>query len=581
MVTWLQRHGYTQFSIYNHIRGFSHLAGWLRRRRGSALRGLTQVDLTAARRWFRTRRPDVAAATRTVGRFLRERHLIPEGRSAPPTASECELQAHGAYLREMRGLGAATVLGHQCRLRFFLRFLKFDQRPAVIRTLRMDQIDAFLRQAAKTNNRFSLQHVVASLRGFLRHQHAQGILKQPLHQQIDTPRTYRLEQLPRALPWSQVVALLRSIDRSQPDGIRDFTMLYLAARYGLRSGELVRLTLDHLDWRAGTLQVPQRKTRQTLQLPLTDEAGTVLAQYLKAGRPRSEHRELFLRRRAPAGALAPTAVHDILEDRIHRSGLKLPTVGTHVLRHSFAVHLLRRGVPMKQIGDALGHRDAESTAVYLRLAVDDLRAVGLPVPKSTKPATLEPSNWRQRLLKVRGTLQPSLSKADFGSGLAAALRNYLATRRALGRRFSVEEEILRRWDDFLQRHFSKSRQVRSEMFHCWAKTMPHLTANVRRNHLRVVRNFLLFHARSHPKTYLPDLATFPKPCPHRSPRLVTPEELSRVLATASQLPASNANPLRPQTIHLALVLLFCCGLRRGELLRLRLRHFDIGVGTRD
>jgi integrase len=157
-------------------------------------------------------------------------------------------------------------------------------------------------------------------------------LKQPLHQQIDTPRTYRLEQLPRALPWSQVVALLRSIDRSQPDGIRDFTMLYLAARYGLRSGELVRLTLDHLDWRAGTLQVPQRKTRQTLQLPLTDEAGTVLAQYLKAGRPRSEYRELFLRRRAPAGALAPTAVHDILEDRIHRSGLKLPRVGTHVLR---------------------------------------------------------------------------------------------------------------------------------------------------------------------------------------------------------------------------------------------------------
>jgi integrase len=574
MVTWLQRHGYTQFSIYNHIRGFSHLVGWLRRRHGSTLRGLTHVDLTAARRWFRTRRPDVAAATRTVGRFLRERHLIPEGRPAPPTASECELQAHGAYLQEMRGLGAATVLGHQRRLRFFLRFLKFDQRPAVIRTLRMDQIDAFLRQAAKTNNRFSLQHVVASLRSFLRHQHAQGILKQPLHQQIDTPRTYRLEQLPRALPWSQVVALLRSIDRSQPDGIRDFTMLYLAARYGLRSGELVRLTLDHLDWRAGTLQVPQRKTRQTLQLPLTDEAGTVLAQYLKAARPRSEHRELFLRRRAPAGALAPTAVHDILEDRIHRSGLKLPTVGTHVLRHSFAVHLLRRGVPMKQIGDALGHRDAESTAVYLRLAVDDLRAVGLPVPKSTKPATLEPSNWRQRLLKVRGTLQPSLSKADFGSGLAAALGNYLATRRALGRRFSVEEEILRRWDDFLQRHFSKCRQVRSEMFHRWAKTMPHLTANVRRNHLRVVRNFLLFHARSHPKTYLPDLATFPKPCPHRSPRLVTPEELSRVLATASQLPASNANPLRAQTIHLALVLLFCCGLRRGELLRLRLRHFD-------
>ena len=236
MVTWLQRHGYTQFTICNQIKGFSRVICWLQRRRGSDLNGLTQVDLTAARGWFRTRRPDVAAATRALIKFFRERHLIPEGRPVPLPASERELQAHGAYLREMRGLAAATVLGHQIRLRFFLQFLKLDQHPTVIRSLRMDQIDTFLRQTAKTNNRFSLQHVVAALRSFLRRQHALGILKQPLHQQIDTPRTYRLEQLPRALPWAQVVALLRSIDRAKPDGIRDFTMLYLAARYGLRSG---------------------------------------------------------------------------------------------------------------------------------------------------------------------------------------------------------------------------------------------------------------------------------------------------------------------------------------------------------
>src|ERR1700677_1483181 len=144
------------------------------------------------------------------------------------------------------GFGTPTVLGHQCRLRFFLRFLKFDRHSAALRKLRMDQIDGFLRQMAKTNNRFSLQHVVASLRSFLRYYHARGVIKEPLHQQIDTPRTYRLEQLPKALPWEKVVALLRSIDRSDASGLRDFTILYLAARYGLRSGELVRLTLDHV-----------------------------------------------------------------------------------------------------------------------------------------------------------------------------------------------------------------------------------------------------------------------------------------------------------------------------------------------
>lgn len=575
LVTWLQHHGYSQFTIRGYFKGLGHSVRWLQRRRGPALKGITQLDLTSAHDWFRVRRPAVASASRALGRFFRERHLIPEGRSAPLPTSEREIESHGAYLQEMRGMAATTVVKHQTHLRFFLRFLKFDEHPSIIHTLRMDQINAFLRKSARTNNRFSLQHVVASLRGFLRHQHAQGILRQPLHQQIDTPRTYRLEQLPRALPWKQIVALLRSIDQSQPDGLRDFTMLYLAARYGLRSGELVRLTLDHIDWQAGTLQVPQSKTRQTLRLPLTDEAGTVLARYLQAGRSRSEHRELFLRRRAPAGALTSTAVNVILDSRIHRSGLDLPLFGTHVLRHSFAVHLLRRGVPMKHIGDALGHRDCASTAIYLRLAVGDLREVGLPVPKPTRPAPLNPSGWKQRLPRVRTVKhRPPITKTGFGSGLAVALRDYLATRRALGRRFISEEKCLRRWDDFLQDCFRQAREVRPEMFQLWAQTMPQLTANVRRRHLRVVRNFLLFHARSHPKTYVPDVATFPKPCLYPSPRLVSPAEMARVLATSSQLPPSCSNPLRAQTIHLALVLLFCCGLRRGELLRLRLRHVD-------
>jgi site-specific recombinase XerD len=382
-----------------------------------------------------------------------------------------------------------------------------------------------------------------------------------------------LEQLPRALPWEQVVSLLRSIDRSQPDGLRDFTMLYLAARYGLRSGELVRLTLDHIDWRARTLQVPQTKTKQTLLLPLTEEAGAVLAHYLKAGRPGSEHRQLFVRRRAPAGPLAHTAVHDILAHRIRHSGLTLPPIGTHVLRHSFAVHLLRRGVPMNDIGDVLGHRNCESTVVYLRLAVDDLREVGLPVPSTDQASPLDPSGWKRKLPRLgRPKRRPPLAKVDFGSGLAGSLRVYLANRRALGRRFTIEEGILRRWDDFLKQEFPRSHDVLPEMFHSWAKSMPNLTAFVRRNHLRLVRNFLLFHARTHPNTYVPDPATFPPSSPHQAPRLVTSIEMARVLATAQQLPASYSNPLRAETIHLALVLLFCCGLRRGELLRLTLRH---------
>ncbi|MGH7988858.1 MAG: tyrosine-type recombinase/integrase [Limisphaerales bacterium] len=575
VVTRLQNGGYSPFTISNFFKGLGYLMPWLQRRHGPVLKGLTQLDLVSAQNWFQKRQQIASCTAFKLAGFFRERNLIPEGPPASAPISERTLMAHSVYLREMRGLAPATVATCHNWLRVFLRFLKFDEHPSAIAALRMDQIDAFLRRSAKTNSRHSLQRVVACLRGFLRHQHAQGILKQPLHQQIDTPRTYRLEQLPRARPWKQIVALLRSIDQSQPDGLRDFTMLYLAARYGLRSRELVRLTLDHIDWQNGTLQVPQSKTRQTLQLPLTDETGTVLIRYLQTGRPHSKHRELFLRQRAPIGALSYSAVSMTLKKQIRLSGLELLPFSARVLRHSLAVHLLRCGVPMNHIGHVLGHRDCESTSIYLRLAVGDLRKVGLPVPAKARPATLNLQKWKQKLPKVQfQNVQSPLATAGFGSFQASAIRNYLATRRALGRLFILEEQYLRRWDDFLQRHCRHAREVLPQMFHHWAQSVPRMNANTRRERLRIVRNFLLFYARNHPKTFVPDLATFPKPCPHALPRLVSPTEMARILATAKQLPPSYSSPLRAQTIRMALILLYCCGLRRGELLRLRLRHFD-------
>ena len=150
-------------------------------------------------------------------------------------------------------------------------------------------------------------------------------------------------------------------------------MLYLMAAYGLRCGEVVALTLDDVEWRAGKLHVWQGKTKNKLVLPLTDEAGDVLHRYLKNYPRREGRRELFLRLIAPFRPLHSTSVHDILNHWIQRSDLGIATQGTHVLRHSLACRLLHQGVPLKTIGDTLGHRDIESTGAYLRLAIDDLR----------------------------------------------------------------------------------------------------------------------------------------------------------------------------------------------------------------
>jgi integrase len=232
---------------------------------------------------------------------------------------------------------------------------------------------------------------------------------------------------------------------------------------------------------------------------------------------------------------------------------------------------------MNAIGDVLGHRDISSTAVYLRLAVDDLREVGLTVPEGGDPVILEPLGWKCRIPRVRPSqIKESLGKADFCSGVADSLRGYLSVRRALGRRYAVEEQMLLEWDDFLFRNYGERPDIELEMFHRWSGTMDHLTSTVRRNRMRVVRNFLIFHARNHPETGVPDITTFPKPQPPKPPRLVAETEMARILAAASQLPPSHQNLLRGPTIRLALVLLYCCGLRRGELLRLKLEHFDPG-----
>jgi integrase/recombinase XerD len=573
-VQWLRDQGYTVGSIRHRLRVLPQLVRWLQRRGIRSLAQLTQQELQVAHQYYRPRNPYLSGALGALGRFLRERGMIPEGQGPAPSPMEIELERFAEYLRESRRLATATILCHTQRLRGFLRFLRFDQDAGCLRRLDLGRIEAFLHRSARTNDRFSLQNVVATVRAFLRRQYAQGRLPQALHLQIDSPRVYRLERLPRALAWPQVQALLRSIDRSEPFGRRDFTLLYLAAAYGLRSGELVRLTLEDLDWRGRTLRVAQTKTKQAIQLPLSDEAANVLIDYLRKARPQSPHRELFLRMRAPDGPLKAAAVHDVLAHRRRLSGLELPPFGPHALRHSLAVHLLRQGVGIKTIGDTLGHRHLESTFSYLRLGVDELRGVALPAPPLLAPGPYRPLVPRRNLPPAGASRPPRHLPKRFQSTLAASLQRFLDLKRTLGRRYRDEATILSHWDDFLFRHYPKARKVRAEMFSRWTQDLRHLSPTVRRHWQRLIRNWLLFHARDHAGTFIPDRRIFPRRTPAHPPRLVSETELARILQAARQVPPSASNPLRAETIALGLLLLFCCGLRRGELLRLKLGDLD-------
>jgi integrase/recombinase XerD len=566
---------YTLGSVRIYLSSITKVVQWLRARSIRRLGQLTLQQLKDAHSYYCPRHKGISAAVGVLERFLCVQGSVPQGQAPPPSPMAVEVADFAAYLHDTHGLAQKTIAGHCVRLHAFLKFLHFERSPSVLRQLQLRHLDAFLCQSARTHDRSSLQHVAATLRAFLKWRHAQGRLARPLHLQIETPRVYRGERLPRALPRSQVESLLRSIDQSEAGGRRDFALLYLAAAYGLRSGELIRLTLDDIDWQGRTLRVLQTKTRQVLQLPLTDEAANVLIRYLRLGRAQSAHRQLLLRMLAPRGPLQSNAVGAVIAHRIRDSGLDVPPCGTNVLRHSLAMRLVQQGVTVKAIGDVLGHRDITSTAVYVRLDVDHLREVALPVPAIDpgKPVPLISFSSLPRLRPARPSRQ---LPEDFHSPFARSLQRYVDLKRALGHSCRFERIVLGYWDDFVHRTYPQAQRVRAEMFSGWTAELAALSPTASHVYQRTVRSFLVFHARDHRHTFIPDPVSFPKPAPPVSPRLISAGEMGRVLEAARQLVPTPANPLRAQSFRLGLILLFCCGLRRGELLRLRLGDLENG-----
>jgi integrase len=286
---------------------------------------------------------------------------------------------------EIRGLSLSARKHHALEVADFLvRALRSRQQ---LRSLSRVDVERFILIRSREVSRHTLQHTVGILRSFLRYVHHAGYISAPLDA-LDTPKTYRGELPPRALPWSAVRTLLAAIDRRSKAGWRDLCILHLMAYYGLRPSEVVALRLDSIDWVAGVLRVHQCKTRSDLLLPLAAPTLRILRDYLTHYRKSqgTTHGELFLRARCPSGHLEHYAVGDIFAKRAREAGL--PSAKKHVyrLRHTFAMRLLTRGVGVKAIGDVLGHRSLESTCAYLRLDFKMLRDVALPVPRGSTHA---------------------------------------------------------------------------------------------------------------------------------------------------------------------------------------------------
>ena len=300
------------------------------------------------------------------------------------TATQRRVADYRRYLDRVRGLCPGTITMHAATITGFLRFLDYDARPQQLRELRVADIETFVTKADGRVGRRRMGQIAGTLRTFLRFLAATDEGPPGLDAHVESPRVWRGERLPRALPWETVRTFLRAIDRSTPKGRRDFAMFLLVATYGLRSSEVRALDLDDIAWRDRQILVPRPKVGTPLLLPLTDEVAAALLDYLRNGRPASVHRRLFLRVEFPLDPLGLGAIGGAFHTWAQRAAIRLPDrCGPHCMRHALAVHLLRQGAALKTIGDLLGHRSAEATGVYLRLDIDDLRDVALPLPAAT------------------------------------------------------------------------------------------------------------------------------------------------------------------------------------------------------
>jgi integrase/recombinase XerD len=327
-----------------------------------------------------------------INMFLRLVHGDRPVAAAPATALEAfhvdVVQGYDVWMRELRGLASITRSTRTKQALEFLTALGSRGDQESLAQLGVRDIDAYVQQRCRGLRRPTIEGYTVCLRSFLRYLNGTGHTALDLSSTVIGPRIYNDEHVPSALRAEEVRTILEVTRQDcSPTGRRDYAFLMLLATYGLRAGEIVALRLENIDWKKEIIRVQHSKTGANSELPLLRQAGEAVLSYLENARPQSERRELFLQFRAPYGAYKGGSIlNAVICSRLKTAGIiPLGRKGPHAFRHARAVSLLRADVPLKIIGDLLGHRSAESTAVYLKLATEDLRAVGLNIPKEVLP----------------------------------------------------------------------------------------------------------------------------------------------------------------------------------------------------
>jgi integrase/recombinase XerD len=374
----LRRRGYTPLTSVNQLRQVARLSTWL------TTRGLGVAELTDERV------EEFLAAQRTVGRHrsqwsrpglrclldvLRGLGVLGAEQSVADAPADALLESFERYLLTERALAAGTTRGYVNHARRFLAGLAAEGLSGVTTA---DVTRAVLDESSAVSVS-AAQNFIAGLRAFLRFGFVQGQVPADLSRAALSLTGRRRSTLPLGITKADARAILDSCDRRGTIGRRDYAIIVLLLRLGLRRGEVAGLALDDIDWRAGELVVRGKGSRSD-RLPLPVDVGQAIAAYLRRGRPASDRREVFLTDRPPVRPVASGTVASTVRRACRRAGV--PVVGSHRLRHTAACDMVSAGVPLVQVAQVLRHHSLQTTAGYARVDLEQLRRLAAPWPGS-------------------------------------------------------------------------------------------------------------------------------------------------------------------------------------------------------
>lgn len=379
----LSAQGYALNSIRRQVRLAACFSRWLKQQGVE----LHRITCDHPRRYLRYRAQQVqpclgdAAALRHLIDFLRSEGVVPAEKVSVRrlTPTEHCTQAYEQYLREARALAEATILNYVPFIHSFLKG-RFGDGPVTLSRLCARDVVRFVQHQAPRLHMKRAKLMTSALRSFLKYARYRGEVVLDLAAAVPVVANWSMPSIPRAISADQIHQLLTSIDRRTATGRRDYAILLLLARLGLRSSEVAFLELDDIDWNTGTLSVRGKSgLRNAFPLPL--EVGKAIAAYLRDGRPLSTSRRVFLRAKAPIdGFRGASGVGSLVRHSLKRAGVNAPTYGAHQFRHGLATEMLRQGASLGEIGDVLGHRHPQTTKIYTQVDLEALRTLALPWP---------------------------------------------------------------------------------------------------------------------------------------------------------------------------------------------------------